>query len=96
VFVGKLSWDDTNRKQFIRNKRWLHRTKLRKRELHRPSFFPSWTRNVCAQLALDHGHLRWTGQDDGKAVEFDHDPGASRWQRAKLRMLRLLPIEGLL
>ncbi len=48
------------------------------------------------RVELDHGHLRWTGQDDGKAVEFDHDPGASRWQRAKLRMLRLLPIEGLL
>jgi putative cardiolipin synthase len=48
------------------------------------------------RVEIDDGRLRWTGKDDGKAVEFDHDPGASRWQRAKLRVLRVLPIEGLL
>ncbi|WP_395683449.1 phospholipase D family protein [Dokdonella sp.] len=48
------------------------------------------------RVELDDGHLRWTGRDDGKAVEFDHDPGASRWQRAKLRVMRVMPIEGLL
>jgi putative cardiolipin synthase len=48
------------------------------------------------RVELDDGRLRWTSKDDGKVVEFDHDPGASRWQRAKLRVLRVLPIEGLL
>lgn len=47
-------------------------------------------------VELVDGRLHWTGKDDGKVVEYDHDPGASRWQRAKLRVLRLLPIEGLL
>ncbi|HEY6941298.1 phospholipase D family protein [Dokdonella sp.] len=48
------------------------------------------------RVGLVGGHLHWTGKDDGRVVEFDHDPGSSRWQRAKLRVLRVLPIEGLL
>jgi putative cardiolipin synthase len=40
--------------------------------------------------------LRWTAADGDKTVTFDHEPGASWWQRARLQMLRVLPIEGLL
>jgi len=40
--------------------------------------------------------MRWIGADDGKPVTFDRDPDVSAWVRFRVRLMRLLPIEGLL
>ncbi len=43
-----------------------------------------------------HAPMRWTARDDGRAVEFDHDPETSAGRRARVTLMRLLPIESLL
>ena len=40
--------------------------------------------------------MRWIGSDDGKIVQYDHDPDVSVWKRTEVDLLRMLPIEGLL
>lgn len=40
--------------------------------------------------------MRWTARDDGRTVEFDHDPDTSAARRARVLLMRLLPIESLL
>jgi putative cardiolipin synthase len=40
--------------------------------------------------------LRWIAVDDGKPVTFDHDPETSQWQRMKVSLMRVLPIEDML
>ena len=37
--------------------------------------------------------LRWIAVDDGKPVKFDHDPETSALTRARVEMMRALPIE---
>ena len=37
--------------------------------------------------------LRWIAVDDGKPVKFDHDPETSTMTRARVQMMRVLPIE---
>jgi hypothetical protein len=39
-----------------------------------------------------HPHLRWTTQID-RAVEFSREPSRGFWQRAKVEVLRLLPLD---
>jgi putative cardiolipin synthase len=51
---------------------------------------------VLADDGRGRGHLRWTATDDGREVSFDTEPGVSAWRRLRVRLLRLLPIEGLL
>jgi putative cardiolipin synthase len=40
--------------------------------------------------------IRWVGTDDGKTVQYDHDPDVSTWKRVQVDLMRFLPIEGLL
>jgi putative cardiolipin synthase len=40
--------------------------------------------------------MRWTARYDGRLVEFDHDPETSAARRARVALMRLLPIESLL
>ena len=42
------------------------------------------------------GSLRWTERVDGKEVRYDDEPRTTFWQRLRVRLLSLLPIEGLL
>ncbi|MEP7098657.1 MAG: phospholipase D family protein, partial [Dokdonella sp.] len=49
-----------------------------------------------ASAALSSRTMRWIGSEDGKPVEYDHDPGVSAWKRIEVDLLRMLPIEGLL
>ena len=37
-------------------------------------------------------HLYWVTQTDGKAERYDHDPNSTLWQRAKSRIIQMLPI----
>lgn len=39
-------------------------------------------------------HVVWDTQEDGKAVEYVHEPARSRWQRLKVKFLSLLPLAG--
>jgi putative cardiolipin synthase len=45
---------------------------------------------------LSRAPMRWSARDDGKIVTFDHDPETSAMRRAKVELLRMLPIESLL
>ena len=40
--------------------------------------------------------LRWIATDDGKTVIWSHDPETSLSKRVRVKLMRLLPIEGLL
>lgn len=40
--------------------------------------------------------MRWSARYDGRTVEFDHDPETSAARRARVALMRLLPIESLL
>jgi len=42
------------------------------------------------------GRLQWSDEEGGRTVTYDHDPAVSWWKRAEVRLLRMLPIEGLL
>ncbi len=44
----------------------------------------------------DRKVVRWRGTTNGKSVEYRHDPDTSIWKRMKVKMMRTLPIEGLL
>jgi putative cardiolipin synthase len=38
--------------------------------------------------------LAWHTQEDGRAVEYDHEPARSAWQRKEVELLSLLPLDG--
>ena len=38
--------------------------------------------------------MRWIADDDGKTVQYNHDPEASMWKRVQVDLMRFLPIEG--
>jgi putative cardiolipin synthase len=37
--------------------------------------------------------LVWRTQEDGKAFEYDREPARSNWQRLKVELLKLLPLD---
>jgi cardiolipin synthase C len=37
--------------------------------------------------------LRWRTQEDGKIIEYDIEPARSDWQRVKVKLLSLLPLD---
>ena len=39
-------------------------------------------------------HLVWEGQEAGEPERYDHDPQTSWWGRFKVKLFRILPIEG--
>jgi len=40
--------------------------------------------------------LKWTGIEDGVEVVFEHEPYASFWERFKVNLMRILPIDSML
>ena len=40
--------------------------------------------------------IRWIAVDGDRTLKFDHEPDVSAWKRAKVSLMRILPIEGLL
>ncbi len=43
--------------------------------------------------ATGHGtHLVWLTEEDGKDVEYTHEPARGTWQRIELQLLSLLPV----
>ena len=44
----------------------------------------------------DNGRLVWTEQQNGRQVRHDSEPGATGWQRFRVWLLSLLPIDSLL
>jgi cardiolipin synthase C len=48
------------------------------------------------RVELVGNRLVWMTRESGKEVRFDSEPGTNLWKRLKVRMLSLLPIEGLL
>jgi len=42
------------------------------------------------------GKMQWQASDNGKPVVYSHDPGTTVGQRLKVKLFKLLPIEGLL
>lgn len=48
------------------------------------------------RVELVDGRLRWSTQSDGQRIVFDREPHAGFWRRLAVRVLSMLPIEGLL
>jgi putative cardiolipin synthase len=38
------------------------------------------------------GDLYWVTETNGKIEQYDHDPNSTAWQRAKVRLIRMLPV----
>lgn len=47
-------------------------------------------------VSLEDGELRWTTREEGREVVYDEEPESGWLQRAAIRVLSRLPIEGLL
>ena len=45
---------------------------------------------------LDQRHLVWRTLENGNPVDFDREPDVTMWQRLKVDMLSLLPLDELL
>jgi hypothetical protein len=41
-------------------------------------------------------HLVWHTLEDGKPVDYEQEPGVTLWQRMKVNMFSLLPLNELL
>jgi cardiolipin synthase C len=50
---------------------------------------PQYTYRV---LLDGDGDLYWVTETDGKTERYDHDPNSTAWQRAKVRLIRMLPV----
>ena len=48
--------------------------------------------NAYRVLLDADGDLYWVTETDGKTERYDHDPGSTAWQRAKVRFIRMLPV----
>jgi putative cardiolipin synthase len=60
-------------------------------------FFASATTPENAfHVVLQAKRVHWISRADGKEQHDTHDPDTSAWKRTKVRLMRLLPIEGLL
>lgn len=50
---------------------------------------------IAFVLTLDEdGNIRWDGHENGTPVSYSKDPHTSTWQRAKVLLMRFLPIES--
>jgi len=48
---------------------------------------------LCPNGAVGSPSLVWRTQEDAKAVEYATEPAWSNWQRIKVHILSLLPLE---
>ena len=56
----------------------------------------SYVLMLSAADGLGHRHLVWHTLEDGKPVDFDQEPAVTFWQRLKVDMLSVLPLDELL
>ena len=63
-------------------------------EIARPA--NSYVLMLSVADGLGQRHLVWHTLEDGKSVDFDQEPAVTFWQRLKVDMLSLLPLDELL
>lgn len=51
---------------------------------------------LAADGSAHGGAIQWQASDGDKPLRYDHDPGATTQRRLEVKMLKLLPIDGML
>ena len=55
---------------------------------------PQFSYRLELERSRNGTHLIWRGEESGRALELSTDPGTSWWQRVRVCLLSLLPIQG--
>jgi putative cardiolipin synthase len=100
VFVGSMNLDqrslhfNTEIGLIIDSPELARQIALRFADITQPA--NSYVLMLSEADRLDQRHLVWRTLESGKPVEFDREPDATLWQRLKVDMLSLLPLDELL
>jgi len=100
VFVGSMNLDqrslhlNTEIGLIIDSPELARQIALRFADISQPA--NSYVLMLSEANGLDQRHLVWRTLEDGKPVDFDREPDVTFWQRLKVDMLSLLPLDELL
>ena len=97
LFIGSMNYDQRSRRLntevglMIDSPELALQTALRFDAMVRPQ--NSYTLALRPNGSGNGSHLVWQTQEDGKEIEYAQEPARSTWQRIKLKLLSLLPLE---
>jgi cardiolipin synthase C len=100
VFVGSMNLDqrslhlNTEIGLIIDSPELARQIALRFADITQPA--NSYVLMLSEANGLDQRHLVWRTLEKGKPVDFDREPDVTLWQRLKIDMLSLLPLDELL
>jgi putative cardiolipin synthase len=98
LFIGSMNFDQRSKRLntevglIIDSPELARQTALRFEAMAQPE--NSYVLALRPGGAGHSAHVVWDTQEDGKAVEYVHEPARSRWQRLKVKVLSLLPLGG--
>jgi putative cardiolipin synthase len=98
LFIGSMNFDQRSKRLntevglIIDSPELARQTALRFEAMAQPE--NSYVLALRPGGAGHPAHVVWDTQEDGKAVEYVHEPARSRWQRLKVKVLSLLPLGG--
>ena len=100
VFIGSMNLDqrslhiNTEFGLIIDSPELARQIALRFAEIAQPA--NSYVLMLGEPNGLGQRHLVWRTLENGKPVDFDHEPAVTIWQRLKVDMFSLLPLDELL
>jgi putative cardiolipin synthase len=100
VFVGSMNLDqrslhlNTEIGVIIDSPELARQIALRFEEIAQPA--SSYALAFGEPDGLGQRHLVWRTLENGKTVEYDQEPAVTFWQRLKVDMLSMLPLDELL
>ena len=100
VFVGSMNLDqrslhfNTEIGLIIDSPELARQIALRFADIAQPA--NSYVLMLSDANGLDQRHLVWRTLENGNPVDFDREPDVTMWQRLKVDMLSLLPLDELL
>ena len=98
LFIGSMNFDQRSKRLntevglIIDSPELARQTATRFEAMAQPE--NSYAVALRPASAASSPHLVWRTQEDGKAVEYVREPARSRWQRLKVKLLSLLPLDG--
>jgi cardiolipin synthase C len=97
LFIGSMNYDQRSKRLnteiglMIDSPELAQQTALRFDAMVRPQ--NSYALALQPNAAGKGSHLVWRTEEDGKAIQYTQEPARSAWQRIKLKLLSLLPLE---
>jgi putative cardiolipin synthase len=97
VFIGSMNFDQRSKRintevgLIIDSPELAQQTAIRFEAMAQPE--NSYALALRPGSAGSSPRLVWHTQEDGKAVEYEREPARSAWQRLKVKLLSLLPLD---